>query len=94
MERYLVVFVGRVQGVGFRYTVYHTARCYGLTGYVKNRGNGDVEAQIQGESENIAGFLSDMLSDSLREQSFIRIIDYSLRKIDLVEGEKDFRVTY
>ena len=94
MERYLVVFVGRVQGVGFRYTVYHTARCYNLTGYVKNRGNGDVEAQIQGESENIAGFLSDMLSDALREQSFIRIIDYSLKKLDVKEGEDSFRVTY
>ncbi|MBR3228615.1 MAG: acylphosphatase [Erysipelotrichaceae bacterium] len=94
MKRMYVVFIGRVQGVGFRYTVYHTARCYHLTGYVRNMGNGNVETEVQGTEENIDCFLQDLLSDSLRQQSFINIIDYSLKSLPIVEGEKDFRVTY
>ena len=94
MKRMYIVFVGRVQGVGFRYTVYHTARCYHLTGYVRNMGNGNVETEVQGPEENIDSFLADILSDSLRDQSFIRIIDYSVKSLPPVEGEKDFTVRY
>lgn len=94
MERYLIVFEGRVQGVGFRYTVYHIAHSYNLSGLVRNMSNGNVEVQVQGNKENIDGFLKDLLSDSLKEHSFIHIIDYTIKKIPLVEGENKFVVTY
>ncbi len=40
---------GRVQGVGFRYSVQRKAFDLGLTGWVRNRAGGDVEGVAQGD---------------------------------------------
>jgi len=44
-----VTFKGRVQGVFFRANCEERARMLGLSGYVRNLGNGDVEAIFEGE---------------------------------------------
>ncbi|MDV4149288.1 acylphosphatase [Clostridium sp. AL.422] len=46
-----IVFSGKVQNVGFRLELYLVATKIGLTGWVKNRDDGKVEAEIQGEKE-------------------------------------------
>ena len=94
MERFLIIFEGRVQGVGFRYTVYHAAHNHNLTGYVRNLYNGNVEVQIQGSKEDIDAFLAEMLNENIKKRSFIQIDDCTLKKIPLVEGEGAFIVTY
>jgi acylphosphatase len=49
-----IVFSGRVQGVGFRFTVLNIANRYHLTGYVRNMPNGaDVEMLAQGQADTI-----------------------------------------
>lgn len=48
MVRKHIIFSGRVQGVGFRYTACYLARSLGLTGWVKNLWDGDVEMEVQG----------------------------------------------
>ncbi len=48
---------GRVQGVGFRYFVYHAAESLGLTGYAKNLFNGDVEVYAEGRKEFLEEFV-------------------------------------
>ena len=57
MERYLIIFKGQVQGVGFRYTAGVVAKKYNLTGYAQNLyTSGDVRVEIQGEKENIEDY--------------------------------------
>ena len=55
-----VVFSGRVQGVGFRYTTRQTADRYDLSGWVKNRPDGKVEALFQGPPAGIEACLRDL----------------------------------
>ena len=47
---------GRVQGVGFRYFVQDAAQREGVRGWVRNLGDGRVEALAQGDADAIARF--------------------------------------
>lgn len=44
---------GVVQGVFFRASTRDRARQLGLTGWVRNRGDGSVEALVEGKSDDI-----------------------------------------
>ena len=44
---------GRVQGVGFRYFVQDKATNLGLTGWVRNLPDGDVECEAQGPRRDL-----------------------------------------
>jgi acylphosphatase len=55
-----LVYSGRVQGVGFRFTVLNVANNYRLTGYVRNLSNGGVEVFVQGHFESIDSFQRDI----------------------------------
>lgn len=52
------VVEGRVQGVGFRNFVMETAYRLGLTGWVRNRWNGDVEVLAEGDREALGNLLN------------------------------------
>lgn len=45
---------GRVQGVGFRDWASRLAKKHNLTGWVRNRENGTVEAVIIGEAQQVS----------------------------------------
>ena len=47
-KRVRVVIKGWVQGVGFRANCRHEAQRLGLTGWVRNRSDGSVEALFEG----------------------------------------------
>ena len=49
MTRYLRI-TGRVQGVGFREALRGQALARGVTGWVRNRRDGSVEAVLQGDA--------------------------------------------
>ncbi len=49
--------VGRVQGVGFRAFVLHSAGLHGLTGWVRNQGYDQVETVAQGKREAVERFV-------------------------------------
>jgi len=51
-KRHLIA-TGRVQGVGFRQFVAATARELGITGWVRNRADGSVEAVVAGTPEAV-----------------------------------------
>ena len=48
MTARLVTVSGRVQGVGFRYTMQGIAQRAGASGWVRNRPDGSVEAEVEG----------------------------------------------
>ena len=48
---------GRVQGVGFRMVMAEKAFGLGVTGWVRNRRDGSVEAMVQGTPEMIAAII-------------------------------------
>ena len=47
---------GRVQGVGFRWFADHCAEREGLHGWIKNRPDGCVEAQAEGDAAALERF--------------------------------------
>ena len=55
-----IIFIGRVQGVGFRFTARRAASRRQLTGYVRNMPNGSVEMLAQGRPEDVNDCIQDI----------------------------------
>ena len=55
-----IIFVGRVQGVGFRFTARRAASRRQLTGFVRNVPNGTVEMLAQGRPEDVDDCIQDL----------------------------------
>ncbi len=49
---------GHVQGVGYRYFVYDFAQSRSLTGWVRNRHNGEVEILAEGTRSDLENLLT------------------------------------
>ena len=60
MVRVRIVVTGVVQGVGFRYFTLHLARSLHLAGYVRNRMDGAVEVEAEGDENSVHAFLEDL----------------------------------
>lgn len=63
MIRRTVLYRGRVQGVGFRWTAVQLARGFQIGGHVRNLADGRVELVAEGESAEVAAFC-----DALRQR--------------------------
>ena len=83
-----IVFYGRVQGVGFRYTAKYLARSLELTGWVKNDWDGKVTMEVQGREQLINKLLT-----GLNHSRFISIEWMDTKEIPL-EEERSFDVKY
>lgn len=55
--RWHIVFSGRVQHVGMRYTALYLCRNLFLTGWVRNLEDGRVEMELQGSLTNLRRFM-------------------------------------
>ncbi len=87
MIRYHLRFIGRVQGVGFRWTATRAADMLGLTGWVYNAWDGSVEMEVQGDEESIAEMIR-----TIDRGRFIQIDDIEKKEIPVVEDERYFDV--
>lgn len=82
-----VVVTGRVQGVFFRDSCRHQARRLGLAGWVRNRGDGRVEAAFEGEEAAVAHLVAWCGNGPAGARvSSVEVVD------DTVTGERDFEV--
>jgi acylphosphatase len=59
-ERREVYYSGRVQGVGFRYTVRRLAAGYAVTGFVKNLPDGRVQLVTEGTVGEVVRFVEEI----------------------------------
>jgi acylphosphatase len=59
-RRVQVIYSGRVQGVGFRYSTRSVACGYEVTGFVRNLPDGRVELVAEGEENEVRAFLEGM----------------------------------
>jgi len=55
-----VIVVGRVQGVGFREFTRRAAEARAASGFVRNRGDGTVEARLVAPAEALAALIEDL----------------------------------
>ncbi len=86
-ERWHILFSGKVQHVGFRYTAYYIARDLGLTGWVDNLPDGRVEMEVQGQPSDLRRLLL-----RLKGQRHIRITETTIRRIPRRTLERRFAV--
>lgn len=59
-HRRLCHFRGRVQGIGFRYTVKNLAIQYNVQGYVKNLPDGRVELVMEGPDSEMQALIDEV----------------------------------
>lgn len=80
---------GRVQGVGFRWATRRVAMDLGLTGWVRNRPDGSVEALAQGDE-----VATDALLDFLRQGPPGAFVDsVAVEDVESTEGLSGFDIT-
>lgn len=85
-----VIFTGRVQGVGFRYTTKEIATGFDVCGTVKNLPNGTVALEVMGEIEEVEEYLNEILEES-PVSHFIK--ETQIDEIPLLEDVKGFRIS-
>ncbi len=84
-----VIFIGRVQGVGFRYTAHRMAHRHKISGFVRNLPDGTVEMLAQGPAQDIDDCIQkikEYFGDYLRETR--------TQEIPPDPKYKDFRITF
>ncbi|MBK94297.1 MAG: acylphosphatase [Planctomycetaceae bacterium] len=89
MIRRDVIYRGRVQGVGFRWTTNHIAKNFDVNGTVENRTDGTVYLVVEGQLEEVDAF---MLAIKGRMKNNIK--DVSVTDSTSSGNFGDFRVNY
>lgn len=86
-----VIFEGRVQGVGFRYTVKDLSRGFEVCGWVKNLADGSVELQVMGEADEVESFIKEIAEESAVAHHVSKL---TALKIPLLENCSGFRIVH
>ncbi len=84
-----LIFIGHVQGVGFRARVKKIAESCGIQGYVRNLSSGDVEVFAVGENQDIDLFIAAILKAFAHHVKDVKEIKTSNQSIF-----EDFQILY
>ena len=85
-----VIFSGRVQGVGFRYTTKEIVTGFDVVGSVRILPDGTVELKIMGEADEVEAYLAEITKESPGAH-FIK--ETQVEEIPLLENAGGFRIT-
>jgi acylphosphatase len=80
---------GRVQGVGFRWSMQREARKLGLSGWVRNMPDGTVEAVVEGERERVEA----LIGWAYQGPPLARVTRIEV-KWGIPKGERGFRILH
>ena len=84
-----IIFIGRVQGVGFRFTAHRIAKRCQLTGFVRNLSDGTVEMLAQGQPEDVDDCIRDI------EESFSGYVrETKTEEIPPDTRYRNFKITF
>jgi len=84
-----IIFKGRVQGIGFRFTAFRVATRHQISGFVRNLPDGTVEMIAQGNADDITDCIQDI------EKSFEGYLrDTTIREIPADPQYRDFKITF
>ena len=75
-EQREITYEGRVQGVGFRYTVRSVAAGFDVTGFVRNLPDGRVHLVVEGAAGEVGVFLDEVNAEMSR---YIRDVHQMVR---------------
>jgi len=84
-----IIVSGRVQGVGFRASVYEIATRSGITGHVRNMEDGSVEILAQVLDEEI---LERFIDSIQRVRPPARVLGVKRARVDFSETISSFRI--
>ena len=87
-SRWHLVLTGAVQHVGLRYTALYLCRDLALTGWVKNRPDGRVELEIQGDVSSLRRFYIE-----LKSQPHIHVAHADIVEVPVQPEERAFRLS-
>ena len=88
MAKHLIIS-GRVQGVGYRASMIDEARRLGVTGWVRNRRDGTVEAVVDGDAVAVAA----IVAWARRGPPGARVVDVLVEDTNGTFGEFDWLPT-
>jgi len=83
-----VIYEGRVQGVGFRFSVKEIAHGYEVAGWIQNLPDGRVQMEAQGDDSEIESFLQAIEDSHLRPHIRRKVVT----PIDATGGLKGFQI--
>jgi acylphosphatase len=92
MKRAHVFYSGRVQGVGFRYTVQDIAFNLGISGWVKNLEDGRVEVVAESEEKNLKEFMDKISKGPLSR--YIKDVDLAWESPSKEFNNFDIKLDY
>ena len=85
-----VFYEGRVQGVGFRYSLRNIAKGYNVIGWARNLVDGRVEVLVGGELAEVTGFLEAVAESELA--GFIKGVEAATVSGAALSGVHGFQI--
>ncbi|MDG5814881.1 acylphosphatase [Chitinispirillales bacterium ANBcel5] len=90
MKRVYMLIKGNVQGIGFRYFTSDLATSFNLSGWVKNRHDGSVELEAQGQESELDQFAAQLK----KGPALARVTDIEIKDKPVKKDSSEFNITH